>query len=138
MPYSIPPYVINYNITEDDPGRAGIEVTIIRNVAKKMNFSLRVVKNIYSHWGYRYPDGKYSMMYKDLLDYKTDMIFGFTYGNASYSKELDASFAHLHDSSVWFFPSAIEMPHWKNLTNIFDEVLWFAIFSMMLITALAW
>ncbi|GLV45607.1 Ionotropic receptor 7c, partial [Carabus blaptoides fortunei] len=137
MPYVIPPYVIDYNITEDHPGKAGIEVIIMRNVAKRMNFSIRMIKNFHRHWGFRFEDGNYSMMYKDLLEFKTDMIFGFTYGNASYSKDLDASFSHLHDSSVWFFSSAIEMPQWKNLTNIFDEVLWLVIFSMMLITAIA-
>ncbi|GLV45960.1 Ionotropic receptor 7c [Carabus blaptoides fortunei] len=100
MPYVIPPYVIDYNITEDDPGRAGIEVTIMRNVAKRMNFRIRMIKNFYSHWGYRYPDGNYSMMYKDLLDYKTEMIFGFANGNASHNMDLDASFQHLHDSSI--------------------------------------
>ncbi|GLV24247.1 Ionotropic receptor 7c, partial [Carabus blaptoides fortunei] len=137
MPYVIPPYVTDYNLTEDHPGRAGIEVTIMRNVAKRMNFRIRMIKNFYSHWGFRFEDGNYSMMYKDLLESKTDMIFGFVNGNASYSKDIDASFSHLQDSPVWFFSSAIEMPQWMNLTNIFDEVLWLAIFSMMLITAIA-
>lgn len=138
MAYVIPPYVINLKMPREKPAKTGLEVTIIHNVARRMNLTLKFLANPHKHWGYRFSDGSFSMMYKALKERETDIIFGFTYGNSSYSKDFDASFCHLGDASIWFFPTAPQMAQWKNLTNIFEKNLWLVIFLMLLVNGIAW
>lgn len=138
MPYVIPPYVTNTSAPRDDPALAGVEITIVNAIAIKMNFTETFIPNPHVHWGYRYKDGSYSMMFKELFDKKIDLIFGFTYGNYSYTFDFDPSFCHLADKSVWFFPTALQIAQWKNLTAIFEPLLWIIIFVMIIINGTAW
>lgn len=78
------------------------------------------------------------MMFKSLYDQDVDVIFGFIYANYSYFHDFDASFCHLSDKSLWFFPTALQMAQWKNLTCIFEPNLWLAILMMFIINGVAW
>lgn len=138
MAYPISPYVIKTNETRSNPNKAGLEVTILNAVAEKLNLSQKYVPNPYPHWGFRYLNSTYSFMYNSLYKKEVDIIFGFMYGNASYSLDFDPSFTHLTDTSVWWVPTALEIPNWKNITYIFENTLWIAIFLILLINAGSW
>lgn len=138
MVYRILPYVINVNATRENPREAGIEVTIFHTISKIMNFSVNYINNPYAHWGYRYNDGTYTFMYKTLFEHRTDLIFGFIYANASFTMDFDTSFCYLEDQSLWYYPIALPISQWKNLSAIFERNLWIAIFFMLLINSVAW
>lgn len=138
MPYIIPPYVTNLDAPRNDPALAGVEITIVNTIANRMNFTEKYTKSSYVHWGYKFKDGTYNLMFKALFNKEIDVIFGFTYGNSSYTFDFDPSFCHLTDKSVWFFPTALQMAQWKNLTSIFEGKLWLVIFLMFIINGLSW
>lgn len=138
MPFILPPYAISYTKNRFNPSIAGIEITVMSTIAKHMNFTEVYFQNTHIHWGYTYSDGTYSMMFKELIDHKIDIIFGFFLGNSSYKYVFDQSFCHLTDIAVWFFPTALQMAQWKNLTAIFEGKLWLMIFLMIVINGSAW
>lgn len=76
MGLNLKPYVIDINGDKEDPKEAGLEVTIIHAIAKKMNFSENYVHNPYSHWGFLFPNNSFSFMLNDLYERKADVIFG--------------------------------------------------------------
>lgn len=92
-----------------------------------MNMSPVFINHSYGHWGFQYPDGNYTFMYKLLYEKKADVMFGFLYGNSTYSKDFDSSHCHLLDPSVWWVPIALPVPQWKNIILIFDKTIWFSI-----------
>lgn len=138
LAYWMPPYVINLNAPREKAELAGIEVTSVHVISKRMNFTEVYLYNPYAHWGHKYDDGHYTFMYKDLLDRKIDLIYGFTYGNSSYIFDFDTSYCYLDDRSVWIVPIALQMAQWKNLTAIFEWKLWLAILIMLIVNGVSW
>lgn len=103
-----------------------------------MNLFPEFLNHSYVHWGFKYPNGSYSLMYKDLYNKKADVMFGFTYGNSTYNSDFDQSFSHLLDPSVWWVPIASQTPPWKNILAIYDQTLWIIILSTTLIIGFIW
>lgn len=138
MPYIIPPYVTNVSASRKDPSASGLEVTIVHTIATKLNLTERYINNPFDHWGYKFKDGTYSLMYKALYEKEIDLIFGFTYGNSSYTFDFDPSFCHLVDKTVWFFPTALQIPQWKNMIAIFEKKLWIVIIVVLVLNGISW
>lgn len=134
----IMPYVLDITTSKDNPRTAGLEVTIIYNIFKKMNFTQIYVPNTYPHWGYMLPNGKFTMTYKSLQEKSVDIIFGMMIGNRTMSKHFDVTYPHIDTTAVWFVPVALPIAQWKNLTVIFDGIVWTAILLVVLSNGFAW
>lgn len=76
MGLNLKPYVIDVDGDKDDPSQAGIEVTVLHTIIKKMNFTEKYIYNPYTHWGYYFPNKSFTFMLKDLYEGKADVIFG--------------------------------------------------------------
>lgn len=138
MGLNIKPYVLDIKQPKDSPTQAGLEVTIIHNVFKKMNFRETYVSNPYPHWGYLMPDGNFTMTFKSLHDKEVDIIFGMIIGNETMEEHFDTTVSHIDTAAVWFVPTALQIAQWKNLTVIFDGIVWSSIFFVLILNAFAW
>lgn len=138
MAYNLQPYVIDVNNPPEEPSKAGLEVTIIHNVAVRMNIKIKYFKNPHKLWGYHLIDGNFTMMFKELKDRNVDLIYGYMFANSSYLEDFDGSFTHLQDTSNWFFPTAPQMAQWKSLTNIFEKNVWLVILFTLFGNGIAW
>lgn len=132
------PYVLDITGNKDDPRNAGLETTIIYNILDRLNFTQIHLENPYPHWGYMLPDGNFTMSYKALFTQEVDIIFGMMIGNDTMSKYFDVTVPHIDTTAVWFVPVALPIAQWKNLTVIFDKIVWAAILMFMLANAATW
>lgn len=132
------PYVLDITVNKDDPRNAGLETTIIYNILERLNFTQIHLKNPYPHWGYMLPNGDFTMSYRMLFTKEVDIIFGMMIGNDTMSKYFDVTVPHIDTTAVWFVPVALPIAQWKNLTVIFDKIVWGAILMIMLANGVTW
>lgn len=130
------PYVVSLNFSGKDPSESGIEITILYNIAKKLNFVPKYIYHPHNDWGYRLMNGSYIMMYKDLYAEKISMIVNGFYYNSSIFWDFDYMYLFLNAKGYWWVPAAIEIPVWKNLTKIFNNQLWLIIFLSLVLNGI--
>lgn len=74
------PYIINVNEDREEPSKAGLEVTVLHTIAKKMNFKENYLHCPHPSWGSMNEDtGKYTYMFGSMFDNETDIIAGNCY-----------------------------------------------------------
>lgn len=125
------PYCISLNYSGENPSQSGIELTLVHNIAKKLNFVPYYIYHTYPDWGYRLPNGSYIMMYKSLYDQEALMAVNGFYWNSSMYWEFDFMFINLIAKGYWWAPAARTLPVWQNLTKIFNIKLWVVIFACL-------
>lgn len=138
MPYPMIPYIMNISAPKTEPNLAGLEVTIMDTLAKKINFSVVYIPCFHNLWGYKDSSGVYTMMFGSLYNNETDIIMGMTYANASHVVDFDGSYIYLQDFPEWWVPTAMPAAQWKNLTAIFDARVWLVMFVAFFINSLMW
>ncbi|GLV45935.1 Ionotropic receptor 60a [Carabus blaptoides fortunei] len=135
LPLEVPPYVINAT----DHVNPGLEVTIARELGKRINFTVKVVQHSFRETGYKYSaDGSFTGLYHMLHSRKGDLIFGMLRQNTSYVNDFDSTFVHLTDQVTWHVATANVIREWKNLAMIFTWKLWFILFLFIFINAFSW
>lgn len=128
------PYCVSLNYSGENPSESGIELTLVHNIAKRLNFVPYYIHNPYPDWGYRLPNGSYIMMYKSLYNHEALMAVNGFYWNSSMYWEFDFMFSYLVAKGYWWAPAARALPVWQNLTKIFNIKLWIVIFASMVFT----
>lgn len=61
-----------------------------------------------------------------------------SYGNASYLVDFEGSYIYLTEKTVWWVPIALPIAQWKNITAIFQPILWLSIFLVFIINGVVW
>lgn len=131
----VPPYVLDAM----DPVNPGLEVTIVRELAKRINFTVKVVKHGFKETGYKYSsDGSFTGLYDLLHSRRGDLMFGMLRQNTSYVSDFDSTFIHLTDQATWHVATANLISEWKNLTMIFKWKLWLMLFLFIFINSFSW
>lgn len=134
-----PPLVINfnYNLT-DNAGIQGSESIVVQNIARRLNFTLKHIEHSFKDWGYRLLNGTYIRLYGLLHSKKSVIMYGAMYANYSVVVDFDLSRAYLFTNSIWWVPTAIEIPVWKNLLMIFNFKLILLIMACIIFYSTVW
>lgn len=128
------PYVINPYSSENP----GLEIVMINEFGKAMNFTPVYVNHKLTHPGFKYAKGVYTKMFRMLYNYEGDIMFGSLKMNSSFNEEFDSSYTHLQDAICWYAPRAREVAPWKNLFIVFQTDVWFILFCLVCMTAVFW
>lgn len=120
MAYNIPPYVLNVSANREDPKVAGLEVTIMHNIAQQLNMTERYIPHNYKHWGTVLPNGTMTNMYKEIADRKVDTMFGMIPFGTPPQFQFECSFIYVTESLTWWVPTANELPRWMSLMKLFQ------------------
>lgn len=129
-----PPYVTKPNNT-DNPG---LEIVMVNELAKRLNFSVIYVDHKFLHYGFKYGKGIYSNLYKLMYNYQGDMIFGTLKLNVSFHEEFDTIYPHMIDAVTWYAPRARQIAPYKNLFIVFQKSLWIILIAIFIMIVPTW
>ncbi|GLV43733.1 Ionotropic receptor 60a [Carabus blaptoides fortunei] len=128
------PYVINPYSSKNP----GLEVVMMNEFGKAMNFTPIYVNHKLTHTGYKFARGVYSELYRMLYNYEGEIMFGSLKVNSTFNEEFDSSYTHMRDDICWYAPKAHEVAPWKHLLIVFQKHVWFILLCVMCVTALFW
>ncbi|XP_065157181.1 uncharacterized protein [Atheta coriaria] len=115
---------VPYVIDTDSKTKPGIEIDVIELVGKHLNFTTRYVNNSYTTWGDIYKNGTMTLMYKDMLDRKAEIMLGMVIPTEAITIYFDVSVKFLHNKFRFYVPLAQELPPWRNMCAIFTLDTW--------------
>lgn len=130
----VEPYVIDTESAENP----GIEILLLREVAARSNLSLTFIKNNFTSWGTKFPDGTYSLMYEELSKRRTDILVGLFMLNISFYYDFEDTMVYNQDVTTFFVPTANLGDGWKNFILVFDNWVWLSMSTTMLVVPISW
>lgn len=133
-----PPFVINIDVVNDNPKKQGFEVTMVYNIGRKLNITLKNIPNKFRDWGSLQPNGTFTDMYGLLQKKCVDLIFGGLHYSYTPSKYFDYSVSHKIVNNAWFVPAPLEIPKWQNLLIVFQAKLWILLLTTFIIKTTYW
>lgn len=134
MSIRVPPFVIS-NSERSRAITAGLEVIIIHTLCERLNLRQEYIKHNITRWGFKLLSGKYTDVFEELKNNRTDMVFGIV---PAVSEEFEYLELAVTDNLVWFVPTPKKRPLWTNLLSIFHNNVWMAIFICVVINAISW
>lgn len=128
------PYIIDIN----DPREPGVEYLILQELTKRTNLSLTYLNHSFKSWGYKFPNGSFTLMYDWLVRRKTDVVIGLLYANWSYELDFDFTICYYRDMVTFFVPSPLQVPKWKNIVIVFTNQVWLAVLLVIILISSTW
>ncbi|XP_049832887.1 glutamate receptor ionotropic, delta-1-like [Schistocerca gregaria] len=122
-----PPFILKESFhTNGYRQFAGMEINLLNEISKAMNFSIHYVKTTLNNKdrGVLLPNGSWTGVLGQIKRREAD-IAAFTFAiNIERYKYFDFSAYHLIDEFHWVVPRAIQKAEWKNLVIVFSPALW--------------
>lgn len=134
MPLHVVPHVMNLQ----DEKSPGIEVFLIRELARRSQLRLQYVNNKFTTWGEKLLHGPYTLMYRAMLENKADVMLGMILANDSYYADFDSSICYNEDNAIFFVPVALPVAAWRSFIMIFDKVVWTVLMVSVLVMSATW
>lgn len=130
----IPPYVINMT----DSRNPGVEVMIVREIARYINFTVKNITHNFINYGAKQFDGTYTKMFQMIYTKQADLMIGMVRINSSDFKDFDSTVPHLFDQATWHIASALPVSKWKNMYRIFSVKIWILLTLIIIINCFVW
>lgn len=120
IPLIIPPFIIDLHSNQNP----GYEIHILREASTKINFSISYLNHSYDSWGYKMENGSYTEMLSVVFQEEADILLGFLPLNQTHITDFDVTAGHIFECARFFVPTALPVQPWKNITRVFNELIW--------------
>lgn len=130
----IEPYVLNVN-RKTNPG---FEIVILREISKRLKFSIEYVKHDKKHWGTKLSDGSYTDLYELMFNFKAELMLGMVPANESYIDDFEELYPHTEDEITYWVPTPLLVEGWKNFIIIFDFYIWILLMVSIIFASIVW
>ncbi|XP_017784820.1 PREDICTED: uncharacterized protein LOC108568325 [Nicrophorus vespilloides] len=113
-----PPYVID----TADTHYPGLEVDLLRDAAKILNFRINFVEHNYTSVGEKLSENNFTYVLKELFGNRVDLVFGMFVDNPMH--ELETTQYAFGEYLLALAPQARRIHIWKNIFRVMNDDVW--------------
>ncbi|CAO1421445.1 unnamed protein product [Diamesa hyperborea] len=116
----------------------GIDIQIIKNIAKQANFSPKFhVLDESENWGQIFPlNNSGTGMMGEFMKHRTDIAVGSLKPDLERHKTFDFTVQYMEDTTVWVVLIADEIPNWRKIFLVFTPTVWILTTVVYLISSI--